>query len=68
MAAGKIVFGIIERRIKALCVRAAGPAQAALKDAAAVNMKTEVVLCDRAAGATWTRGRALACRCRRARR
>ncbi len=51
-AAGKIVFGIIERRIEALCVRAASPAQAALKDAAAVNMETEVVLGDRAAGAT----------------
>jgi hypothetical protein len=35
-----------------VCVRAAGPAQAALKDAPAVNMESEVVLGDRAAGAT----------------
>src|ERR1700730_8908964 len=52
MAAAKVVFGIIERRIKSVCVRAAGPAQAALKDAPAVNMESEVVLGDRAAGAT----------------
>jgi hypothetical protein len=52
MGAGKIVCGIIEGRIKALCIGAAGPTRTALKDAAAVHTETERVLGDRAASAT----------------
>ena len=54
MATGKVIFGIIERRIEALRVGAAGPAYAARKDAAAVNTEAEVVVGYRAAGAART--------------
>jgi len=64
MTAGKIVFGIIERRFESLRVGAAGPTHAARKDVAAVKTETEVMLGDGAAGAAWTLAVVRACHCR----